>query len=417
MKKLFLISFLILSLSSYGNDNYQPGYILKLNNDTLHGLINLVDWDYSPRSISFKESMSENSKQYSVLDIKGFGVENEIYESAIVQSGITSTITNNLDGEAELKTFVDTVFLQIIVNGKKSLSFYKNKFGVEQFYTKTNNNFDLLTYKKYIPEQSNVILENKRYQGQLVLYLLDCSTIQTMLKYSEYSEKSLKKIFIDYYKCIGQPIYYQSESEKTIVRAGVVGGATETIINFVSDYYESLAHATDNSSFNFSGGAFVEFGFSGNRNKWSIYNEFLYNSYKVSTNYIDSYFSRSSITNATVVSKLEYSYLNLNILLRYRLPLIKQKWFCNGGFSYGIALSEVNSFEASYTQYGTFKSVSGKAIEFTKKNDFGLLLGLGTQVKKLTMEFRVGRSNGMSDVIGIQSPILRLNFLLGYTFN
>ena len=80
MKKLFLISFLILSISSYGNDNYQPGYILKLNNDTLHCLINLVDWDYSPRSISFKESMSENSKQYSVLDIKG--ADAKYYEAA-----------------------------------------------------------------------------------------------------------------------------------------------------------------------------------------------------------------------------------------------------------------------------------------------------------------------------------------------
>ncbi len=417
MKKLFLISFLISSISSYGIDNFLPGYILKLNNDTVRGFVNLTDWDYSPRIISFKESDTDNAKPYSVLDINGFGVANEIYESAIIKSGITFSTINNLDGEAELKTFVDTVFLQTLVAGKKSLSFYKNKYGVEQFYTRTNNTFDLLVYKKYIPQESSVLLENKRYQGQLVLYLIDCSSIQTVLKSSEYSKKSLKNIFIDYYKCIGQPLNYQSESEKTKVKIGIIGGATETIVNFKSDYYESLDKATDNNSFNFSGGGFAEFGFAGNRNKWALCTELLYNSYKVSTDYLNSFFRSSAITNAVVVSKLEYSYLNLNLLLRYRFPITKQNWFLNVGYSYGIALSEVNSYEASYSQYGIPKKFSGKAIDSTKKNDAGMLLGFGTQIKKVTIEMRAGRSNGMANVWGIDTPVLRLNFLLCYALN
>ncbi len=97
VKRIIVTLFvLFIFQTSFCQENYLPGYIITLKGDTLHGFIDYRNWDRNPDKISFKEKLSDNKLIYSSLIIKGFGVLDEIYESAIVETEISSDQTNNL---------------------------------------------------------------------------------------------------------------------------------------------------------------------------------------------------------------------------------------------------------------------------------------------------------------------------------
>jgi len=85
---------------------------------------------------------------------------------------------------------VDTVFLQTMIQGIKSLYHYKDSDGKDNLYIKQNECFDLLVYKKYLKiyEGASVVLENKKYTGQLTVYLQDCQQILSKIYSTAYQK-------------------------------------------------------------------------------------------------------------------------------------------------------------------------------------------------------------------------------------
>ena len=82
LKSVFVIFLTTCFLQLVAQNNYQPGFVVENNGDTVKGSIDYKRWDRSPTKISFK-SVTQ-SKVYSPLDITSFKVANEIYISAIV---------------------------------------------------------------------------------------------------------------------------------------------------------------------------------------------------------------------------------------------------------------------------------------------------------------------------------------------
>jgi len=87
-----------------------------------------------------------------------------------------------------------TTFLQTIIKGKKSLYFYRNKIGKDQFYIRQDSGYNLLVYKKYfkIQDGEKGIAANNKFLGQLSFYLQECPSIQSKLKSTVYTKKSLE---------------------------------------------------------------------------------------------------------------------------------------------------------------------------------------------------------------------------------
>ena len=114
--------------------NYSPGYIIQLNGDTLNGFIcNHEGWR-NPDKIFFKEDLNDSNTIFSPLNIKGFSVQGKWKEC-----------------QSELG----------------------NQDRKEQYYIKQDSTYELLIYKEYVKilEDKYVIIENKKYLGQLLLYL------------------------------------------------------------------------------------------------------------------------------------------------------------------------------------------------------------------------------------------------------
>ena len=147
----------MLSLSA--QENFNKGYIVSHNKDTIHGLIDYRNWKTNPEYIKFKNNNGEQEKALRPNDILEFSVLDESYISAKVNVGIRSDNIGYLDQNSTLDSYSDTVFLQTLYKGEKSLFLYHNK-GIDHFYILTEKGFDLLIYKKYI---NNLNIRNLSY--------------------------------------------------------------------------------------------------------------------------------------------------------------------------------------------------------------------------------------------------------------
>lgn len=405
---------LFMTAASFCQENYKPGYILLMNGDTLHGLLDYRNWERNPEKIAFKEATGDTRSLYFPWQIKGFGVLDETYESAVVQVENSPTETKDLNYDKTLVLAFDSAFLQAVVKGNKSLYYYKTRFGKELFYIKQDSAFKLLVYKKYLKDQDgeSVLAENKTYIGQLTLYLADCSTIQDKLKNVAYQKNSLEALMLDYYACTQSKVAFHKKTEKTTVQFGAMAGATLTTLKFTGSYLY-LVNAGYQPSVNFTAGLFLDVVFPRNHGKWSINNELICSSYKVDGRY-DIYTNENKYT--IVYTTIGYTYLKINNMVRFKYPVGKFFLYLNGGLSNGFAITEKNYYQMESKLYDDETVTEGKALNETRKWEFGYLVGLGTKFKKFSLEVRFERANGMSVYENLKSITYRYFCLVGYRF-
>ncbi|OFX32448.1 MAG: hypothetical protein A2W90_05595 [Bacteroidetes bacterium GWF2_42_66] len=413
MKKIRLI---ILSIfifqTSFCQENYIPGYIVS-NRDTLHGFIDYRNWEGNPDKIFFKEKLNDKKSTYSPMDIKGFSVHDEMYKSAIVKTGISSTEINALELDAELQYAIDTTFLQTIIKGEKSLYFYRNEVGKAQFYIKQDSSYVLLIYNKYLKEQDGKTgtAENRKYLGQLSFYFHDCPTIQSKLTSTGYTKKSMENLFLDYYNCAQSKLEFQKKTEKTIAEFGVFAGLSLTSLKFNAIDY--LMNADCDPSANLSAGLFFEVIPPRNQRKWSLNNELIFSSYKIKGLYNDyESENRYTIYHTTI----GLSYLKMNNMLRYKYPVGNLFVYLNAGISNGFAISEINTVKKESKIYSSERIDEDVILNEIRKYEQGYILGLGTKYKRYSFEVRYENGNGMSVSSQLKSSSNRFYFLLGCKF-
>lgn len=404
--------------SSYGQKNYLPGYVIQLNGDTLRGFIDYRNWDKNPNKIAFRKEMSDNISDYTPIGIKGFGVKDVIYESAVIETEISSDNPNDLSSQAEFSMRMDTTFLQTMVRGVKCLYFYKNNYGKEQFYIRNGSTYEFLKYKKYVKQGEiqgiTTLTENKKYLGQLSIYLNDCKSIQSILNGTKYGKKSMENLFLSYYKCTNSEIVFQKKTVKLPLEFGILAGLSSTSIKFASSLgaYSYLVLTDFKPSLNFSTGLFFNVGLPFNQGKWSLYNELIYSSYKLIGRVQDNMNPDvHSIYNTTI----GLSNIKVNNMLRFKYPVGRAFVFLNAGITNGFAVSETNYRIENRKFYSTESSDEGRAFDFSGREE-GYLIGLGTKYKKVSFEIRFERGDGMAHLMYLKSDENKYFFLLGYKF-
>ncbi len=284
LKRLGLLFLSVLFFNiSYSQENYIPGYIIKNNNDSLNGFIDYRKWEFNPDKISFKTSINSSSILLKSTDIIRFSIQNEIYVSGIIDVEVTSLLASDLKKDSKIIIKVDTIFLKTIIEGKKSLYYYKNHAERKNFYIKNGTDFELLVYKKYLKQHGDkrAIVENNRYLGQLLLYLNDCPSINKKIERTSYSIRSLKSLFIEYYECSKLLVHFLYKKEKQPLDFGLLAGLSMTTVEFIGENFDFLEKSDFSTSSNFTAGLFLDIGLPISQNKWSIFNELRFSSYNI----------------------------------------------------------------------------------------------------------------------------------------
>lgn len=386
----------------------QSGFIVTSVGDTIKGLIDNQVWNKNPSKIYFSLSDIDEAKSYKPAELKSFGVANDIYVSAIVIiDGSPYRATSQAPVFNDNK-FCDTVFLQSLIKGEKSLYYYMDINNMEHYFIGSSKGFELLVYKRYEKKDSLnhvYVAEDKRYLGQLSYYLQDCKTILSQLKDLRYEQSGLIDLFQYYYTCTNKTIEFQYKVEKKPNQFGVVAGLSLTNFEFI-DGPTYLVEAPYSTSVNFSGGLYFDLIFQRKSGRVSLYNEIQYYSFLADAEYVNN--------SLTITTKIGFKYLQMNNMIRYRYPLKNAYPFFNAGFSTGFGFSETNFMQ------NLNSTNEGEAIEELNKLNLGIPMGLGIKYKKYSLEIRylagIKKQNTLINSVQPYSKTNSMFFLLGYQF-
>lgn len=410
-----LVFSLFFTVSTFGQSNYQSGYLINLKGDTLKGYIDYRNWGINPGKISFKKTTNDQAKVYTPLDVKKFWVADELYEGGIVKIETSTRNITKLTYLSELQFRQDTVFLQAAMQGVKDLYYYKDKNRNLHFFIKQDSVLELLIFKKYFKQVKNkrVLALNHGYIGQLSLYFRDCPGIQSNLSKVEYTLESLQKLFLDYYTCSGNNIVFQKGREKNRSHFGIIGGLSMTQLDFRGNLFADLVDTDFPRSNDLSAGLFLDYILSRNQNKWSIYNELLFTSYKVRS---QGGFYEHEDNYSTTETAIGHSYIKLNNLLRFKYPIKSVFLFVNAGLSNGLSIGDTNYKKEEVKFFSSERIEEGKVIDDMRKYEQGYIFGLGAGIKNFTLDIRFEYGNGFSDYTSLSARTKRYYFLLGYRF-
>jgi hypothetical protein len=194
---------------------------------------------------------------------------------------------------------------------------------------------------------------------------------------------------------------------------GILGGVSLTSLSFSGDRsFDYLIDANFGYSWNFTAGVSLELRLPRSRDRFSIYNELVYVSYKLSGEALD-YISDENyrFTNSTI----GYSHIKGSSMFRYRLPDKKFNPFFNAGLFFGLVVNETNQSIIERMFYTQFRITEEKALE-SRPYDYGYVLGVGTDYNRLSFELRYEYGYGMSNHASLSSITGRSFFIIGYSF-
>lgn len=415
---VFLILVIFVNQRVISQENYLPGYILSLKDDTVKGYVDYRNWKVNPKEIYFKTTFDAQIIGYSPTTIRGFGVKDEVYKSAIVDVEMSQFVTYSLDNNPDLNIVTDTTFLQTMIQGDKGLYYYFTPKGKEQFYYKDGSAYELLVYKRYFLFQKGnegvkVVAENNKFIGQLIILFQDCDVIKSKLKGVKYDKKSLEKLFSSYYTCTNQSINFKKSTEKTSLEMGVIAGLSFTNLQFNGESPAYLTYPSYDRSVNFTTGLFFDVILPRNQQKLSVCNELIYSSYSVSGKYEEYYNENKYFEYYTI---LGFSYLKMKNMFRYKYPVGKFHIYVNAGPSYGFAFAMTNYLRKESTFYDTFLVTEDEALQDIRIFELGYDIGAGLKFKKYSCEIRYVKGNGIEDYNNLRSATYSYFLYFGYRF-
>lgn len=402
---------LILTVSYWiqAKENFIPCVVVTSIGDTLTGMIDYQNWDLSPESIRFCRKLGDEVVVYQPSDIKMFQADGDVYVGIEADIENSSRLAESISYQPALQIKRKSVFLRALVIGPKSLYHYKDSKTDDLFYIKVDSTYKLLGYKLYHNDENDVnsVRELKKYVGQLIYYMSDRPELKKTIQSVQYTRYNLTALFIAYNKLVRPTVSNQIKKVVFKINYGVSAAATINSIHFTGTGFPELVLQTYSPGLSFTPGVFVEFVEPRNRGRWSIYSELLYTSYKFDTQYDDG--------NRIFKTNIDFGYLKLYNLLRYRILIPNGALFVNGGFSIGTIIHEINN-QQRISKINSSWNETGKALEDIYRQELGLVFGAGVKHNHITLETRYAFGGGMSPYILLGSETRSSSILVSYSF-
>jgi hypothetical protein len=226
MRKIIFITALLLAVSGLtAQTSFRPGYIITQTGDTLHGEIQRQSGGLKNHQCLFRPGRGQELRTFRADEIRGYVVDNlHFYRSMAVDYGSRPfniaeeadsgqpTETSGSAIEPENTTAgagaTQKVFLRILIDG--SLKLYR--YSSDYYFAYTDN--DGLLFLDGAPMEITVERENNpghyvtylrpsmQFKGTLSYLMRDCPEVRELVQKSQYTEKSLMRVYRQYYRCI-----------------------------------------------------------------------------------------------------------------------------------------------------------------------------------------------------------------------
>ncbi len=403
------LSFLLILMlhTSVAQKTDKDGYVITNAGDTIKGVFSASRWDTAPKQVSFN---GPNGKEvYTPLDIKSFFVADEFYESAIVNVDHSTGNLQNMNYSAQPEFIKDTLFLQVIFRGNKSLYYSKNAKGWKYFFIRDGiNPIEQLVYKNYLIDHKigggykTYTVENNFYIRQLKVLFSECPTLGATVESAKYEMNNLKTLFTKYAKCTGEAVEPVEKIKSFHIGLQGIIGLNVSSAKFKSDLPTFVAFTDGNFESTISPD--IGFGVSVNslrRDRLSLNLFLLYTNLKVIGSHYNAFENKEST--------MDFRYnsfsgnLNAGIYPIRSLPL----YLTIGGL--------VGILDETHSEWVEEYPSSPREREFRSSGfQTGFISSIGYQIKRTCLEFMFERSSGISNFSNLGSKINSFHFLVKY---
>lgn len=378
-----LLGLLSLSSVAFGQVDFRPGFIITLENDSIHGFISYKENGQNEPVCYFKPALEGKITPYSPNAIQGFRFQEDKY-MASMQLPLTKD------------SLSEPVFAEILVKGKMqlikhNLAFYAAKDG-----------------KLYKLEQEEVptYLNGKRavkikkpYLG-ILSYLMqaDCATLRSQITKTNLNEKHLVKLFEAYNGCVGIESQSYAESKSWgEFKLGGIAGIQFSRLSFepTQGYSEGNYPGNPNSKIIPVFGLTYTYSSPRLNERFAIAGHLLFSMVNYeAVNVIDQ-----DVRTIKNDYSIELSQLKLPLGIRYNLPTKFLQPYLTAGLSYTFHLKTASHWEQERNFMGI---ITQEEANFElKKSQFGPFLALGLQANRQKggqyfLEVYVEKTNGIT---------------------
>lgn len=207
--------------------DWKDGYVIKTNNDTISGQINITSSSGMGEQCTFRSNSNGQSTTFLPKDIKGYCIKDVAF---FVSKKIDDT---------------QTVFLEYLVNGKLDLFYIRQNHNDRYFIETDTLPLKELIYKEGIRNVNgvNYQYETKTHLGLLAFYTKDAPELYSRIGRIKPDFKALKRITVDYHNivCKGEScITYRNREPYTKLAIGPHFGQSS------QSYYNGITLINDN---------------------------------------------------------------------------------------------------------------------------------------------------------------------------
>lgn len=234
---LFLsASLIVISISLKAQTNFQPGYYITLESDTIYGEIDHRGEQRNSQVCTYRSEVDAEIISFTPGEIRAYRFE---------ENG-----RFYISKELSIKGETREVFLEFLVNGISNLYYYRGEGSGRYFIESEAGLMTELSNNMIESEVDGVLYTRKSnlYVGQLKATFADCPSIQAKLDNAGFNHKSLIKLTSEYhnYTCDGEEcIIYAKALPRVLISGGAYLGVLSSSLDFPSYEGSALDFAAD----------------------------------------------------------------------------------------------------------------------------------------------------------------------------
>lgn len=383
--RIFIWSLSVLILLGFSTTLFSQKNQIKIIAQTksgieLKGFTNSQQLEENPDSIEFYKNSKDSKIFLTPTNTNWFKVSDKYYISKEINYVKSPRQDDQLSFDNTYPTYSKTAFCLVLAEGPTSLYEYIDEWGTPHYFIEDHNTPIIeLVYFKYLMKQEtskeSIIVENRKFQGQLSNLFSDCPEIMKESTTSEYSQKDLRNLFESYYNCKSDSNYYIKKNNRVKVRFGLVAGYSFTYIQFINKTKATIPNFETNWSTKPIAGVSLNIIPIKWKGKLNYYAELLLKSHSYSG---ERNFYKSSSYYYTSEYLFEATYLKLTTLIRYNLNTKKLKPYFAGGLFFAPTIKDKTYGKVDGYYNNNFVNIEGEFYENGAKNiDYGLVAETG----------------------------------------
>lgn len=389
MKKLFLMLFIAFPLLSIAQIKFEPGYFIE-NESKTECLIKNIAWKNNPTSFEYKLNEADDIKTKNISTVSEFNI-NESYKFIRTTTNVdrSETALDRLDNSKQPKWNTETIFLKVLVEGKITLYQYEDSNFIKYFFSTENDaKTEQLVYKEYLVDGG--VAENNFFRQQLYNLMKDDKFTISRFENLKYKKSDLVKLFAEYNGNSGTKMKNLSEKQnngKLNLRftPGITFNSLD-VLNDASNYKLEFG-----SKISFRIGAELEYILPFNNNKWSLFIDPNYKSFK-----LDRMKGNQSLSAS-------YKALEVPMGVRHYMYLSdKSRLFIDATYAASLKIGN------NYIRYGY--------TELEVSNISSVAFGLGYGYERYSVEARYTINYNVLNYVYWRSNFDTFSIILGYKF-